>query len=88
MQNDDDLYKCRVCGFRHSYMPWGPKGRTPTYDICDCCGAEFGYEDFTYESIRGHLERWKRGEATMATVTYKDWLAKKEQEGKGDDTNT
>lgn len=22
------------------YNPWGDDGKTPTYDICPCCGVE------------------------------------------------
>jgi len=29
-----------------------------TFEICECCGMEFGYEDSTIESTRGHRERW------------------------------
>ena len=36
---------CRVCGLRYATPPWGDDGRTPTFEICDCCGVEFGYED-------------------------------------------
>lgn len=36
--------------------PWGNDGRTPSFDICSCCGVEFGYED----STRGGIERFRR----------------------------
>lgn len=29
-----------------------------TFEICDCCGIEFGYEDSTPEGIRTYRERW------------------------------
>ena len=86
MQSNDELYKCRVCGFRHCEMPWGPNGQTPTYDICECCGVEFGYEDCNEGAIKAYIERWKRGEEHMATINYDDYLAKKEKEAK-DRTN-
>ena len=32
---------CPVCGYPLSdYNPWGDDGKTPTYDICPCCGVE------------------------------------------------
>ncbi len=49
---------CRVCGLRQPEPPWGESGGAPTYDICDCCGVEFGYEDMTAESVRRFRERW------------------------------
>lgn len=88
MQNSNDLYKCRVCGAQHYDMPWGPDGRTPSCEICECCGVEFGYEDCNEVAIQAYIERWKRGEEPMAQVTYEDWLAKKQQEEKGDSTST
>lgn len=41
---------CRICGLYSEDKPWGEDGHCPTYDICPCCGCEFGYEDYTVES--------------------------------------
>lgn len=50
---------CKVCGYDHSpYYPWGERGLFPTYDICDCCGIEFGYEDSSDEGIINAREKW------------------------------
>ena len=49
---------CRVCGLALLEPPWGNDGRTPTYDICGCCGVEFGYEDCTAESTRRYRQAW------------------------------
>lgn len=38
--------------------PWGEDGKTPTYEICPCCGVEFGNEDHTNESVRKYREQW------------------------------
>lgn len=35
---------CPVCGYDAGYPPWGEDGRLPTFDICACCGTEWGYE--------------------------------------------
>jgi len=51
-------YRCRVCGLAQRDAIWGPDGACPTYDICDCCGCEFGYEDCLAEAVRNHRERW------------------------------
>ncbi|GDJ42217.1 hypothetical protein BvCmsKSNP075_02093 [Escherichia coli] len=49
---------CRVCGAEHPEAPWGDDGETPTYDICNCCGVEFGYEDSTVQSIKKYRAKW------------------------------
>lgn len=49
---------CRVCGKIQDDPPWGEDGKCPNYDICDCCGVEFGYGDCTLTAIRASRERW------------------------------
>ena len=49
---------CRVCGNIQKDPPWGENDQCPTYDICDCCGVEFGYEDCTLDAIRSFREKW------------------------------
>lgn len=51
---------CRVCGLLQIDYPWGENGDTPTYDICPCCGVEFGNEDYTIVSIREYRKEWLR----------------------------
>jgi hypothetical protein len=53
-----DSHRCRVCGLWSEDEPWGPDGRSPTYFICDCCGAEAGYEDVLPAAARTHREGW------------------------------
>lgn len=50
-------HNCRVCGLHIDDLPWGQDGNSPTYDICPCCGVEFGYEDYTAESARRYREK-------------------------------
>ena len=38
--------------------PWGDDGNSPSFEICVCCGAEFGYHDFTLEGVRNHRNKW------------------------------
>lgn len=56
---------CRVCGYYDpdylEYFPWGENGCVPSYDICECCGVEFGYEDWILESIRHYRAEWLAG---------------------------
>jgi hypothetical protein len=54
MQN----YNCRVCGLFNDNPPWGEDGNSPTYEICPCCGVEFGYEDITIDSTKDYRNHW------------------------------
>ncbi|NIE97681.1 hypothetical protein F3J02_14555 [Acinetobacter sp. Tr-809] len=57
MKNHENL-ACRVCGLIQFEAPWGGGGKTPNFMICACCGAEFGYEDCTKESVKVHRTKW------------------------------
>ena len=50
-------YVCRVCGYIN-YEITLEEGIYPTYNICPCCGVEFGYEDSDLSSIRKYRESW------------------------------
>ncbi|MCO6509132.1 MAG: hypothetical protein J6578_10170 [Snodgrassella sp.] len=58
MHKNNELYTCRVCGLEQSEPQWGEDGKSPTYNICDCCGVEFGYEDITLISTKNYREKW------------------------------
>ena len=49
-----DQYYSRVCGYELAYFPWGENNDTPSYEICPCCGAEFGCDDYTPETINAN----------------------------------
>ena len=49
---------CRVCGFSHDIPPWGEDDHTPSFEICECCGVEFGYEDCTAQSASKYRSEW------------------------------
>lgn len=51
-------HNCRVCGLYRDTPPWGEDGESPTYEICPCCNVEFGYEDYTVESVKKFREKW------------------------------
>lgn len=51
-------HNCRVCGLYIKDFPWGKDGDCPTYEICPCCGVEFGNEDYTLSSIRIYRKNW------------------------------
>jgi hypothetical protein len=58
MNNKISQLACRVCGKIQSDPPWGLDGQCPTYEICDCCGLEFGYGDCTPEAARAWRKHW------------------------------
>lgn len=49
---------CRVCGCDHLSPPWGEDGLSPSFEICACCGVEFGHEDYTQDSIVKYRKKW------------------------------
>lgn len=51
-------HNCRVCGYYNDNLPWGKDGNCPTYEICPCCGVEFGNEDCTKESTKQYRKKW------------------------------
>ncbi len=51
-------FVCRVCGNPQADPPWGEDNQSPTYEICDCCGVEFGYGDCTPKAIKVFRDRW------------------------------
>lgn len=54
----DERYICRICGYRLKFKIWGEDGKSPSYEICPCCGVEFGNEDYTLTSILNYRKRW------------------------------
>jgi len=40
-------------------FPWGEDGDSPTFNICDCCGVEFGYEDSTLDGVKRFRKLWR-----------------------------
>jgi hypothetical protein len=47
MREDEDAsYCCRICGLKQDFKPWGEDGKTPAFEICSCCGVEFGNDVF------------------------------------------
>jgi len=54
----DELYRCRVCGLLQDDPPWGEDGHTASFEICVCCGTEFGYEDATPAGVARKRAGW------------------------------
>lgn len=60
---EKNKHHCRVCGLYIESAPWGEDGETPTYEICPCCGVEFGNEDYTLQSVRNYRTKWLESSA-------------------------
>ncbi len=61
--SESNKHLCRVCGYYQEDPPWGEDGKTPTFEICDCCGVEFGYEDAKTKAIFQFRKLWLAGGA-------------------------
>jgi len=53
-------YECRICGYKNEDFPWGEDGKTPNYQICPCCGTQFGVNDITLDDIHKTRNLWKK----------------------------
>lgn len=71
---------CRVCGFELPEPPWGEDGETPTWEICPCCGTEFGYEDCTVQAAKKRRAQWLASGANWFNEALKpsDWLLERQ----------
>lgn len=62
---------CRICGLFQDELPWGKFGDFPTYNICSCCGVEFGNEDYTIESAHLYRKQWLENGAIWFLIKEK-----------------
>lgn len=83
MNQDKSKYRCRVCGFLQDELPWGESEDLPTFNICPCCGVEFGYEDATLYGIRRYRKLWLSGGAKWFNpkLQPKDWTLELQLKG-------
>lgn len=83
MMTYDVLKTCKVCGWEHADYTWGQGGDISSFDICDCCGTEFGHEDI---SLKGILQKradwmakgmpWREPKEKPIDWDYKVYLAR------------
>lgn len=71
MHRNNEIYTCRVCGLKQDEAQWGIDEQTPTYNICDCCGVEFGYEDCTLIGVKNYRKKWLDGGTKWYRQKYK-----------------
>lgn len=69
-------HNCRICGLFQEEQPWGKDGESPTYNICPCCGVEFGNEDYTIKSVHEYRKLWLEKGAVWFSIKEKpiNWL--------------
>ena len=65
------MYHCYVCGAPAEEPPWGNDGRTPLFEICPCCGCEFGYQDASTKGIESLRAQWLAGGGNWRDTTFK-----------------
>jgi len=53
-----NAHECRVCGYQNNDYPWGEDGKSPSYQICPCCGVQYGVKDITPEEIQNERKLW------------------------------
>jgi hypothetical protein len=78
-QQQQSLF-CRICCLQQEEPPWGEDGQSPSYDICPCCGAEFGYEDCQLNAIQAYRTEWLKNSDTWFQPKKKpdNWSLKKQ----------
>lgn len=75
-------HHCRVCGIFNEDCPWGQDGKTPLYEICSCCGVEFGNEDYSIESVHEYRMSWLKNGSKWFNENEKpyNWALEKQLE--------
>jgi len=79
-QSMTNKLNCRVCGYDNDDFPWGEDGKNPTYQICPCCGVEFGVDDITPENIQKFRNGWQKSNYKWFDRQMKpsDWSLEKQ----------
>jgi hypothetical protein len=86
LTKDKLLHCCRICGLYYDdYYPWGDDGDLPSFDICLCCGAEFGFNDYSEDEKIKYRIKWLRnmkngGKWDEEEYRPKDWDIKEQLE--------
>ncbi len=74
-------YTCHVCGYPDLLEPpWGEDGQSSSFDICPCCGVEFGYEDATETALLKYRQQWifSNGKWRESDLKPSDWDMKEQ----------
>lgn len=79
--SDEDLRRCRACGYLYDFYPWGPGGIIPEDGTCSCCGCEWGTDDSLFAWViwwrLDWLDKgapwWDRGEYKLSILQPPGW---------------
>ena len=69
-------YICPVCGYDGLEEAPYDKNNCASYEICRCCGFEYGFHDFSKgETFESYREKWLSNGAVWRIPSYKptDW---------------
>jgi transcription initiation factor IIE alpha subunit len=56
---ENSMYICPVCGYTGLYEQPYDKNGCASYEICPCCGFEFGYDDNDQgKTFKQYREKW------------------------------
>jgi len=74
------IHQCRVCGYSNKECPWGGDGKSPTYQICPCCGVQYGVKDITPEEIQKERKLWAKSKYKWFDSNLKpaDWSSEEQ----------
>ncbi len=62
---------CNICGYPDLDEPPYDETGAPSFEICPCCGGEFGYHDATPEAKENYRKDWVQNGARWFTPDLK-----------------
>ena len=74
-------HMCPVCGFDGLQEPPYDEHNAPSYEICPCCGFEFGFDEaFSQDTFDSFRQKWLKSGAQWFTpeLKPKTWDLKKQ----------
>jgi hypothetical protein len=68
-------FTCSFCGFPDLDQPPFDETGAPSFEICPCCGGEFGYNDASQEAEKEYRRKWIQNGAQWFDSSLKptDW---------------
>jgi hypothetical protein len=64
-------FTCEICGYPNLERPPRDETGAPSFEICPCCGGEFGYNDITVEVKRDYLRKWIKSGTKWLNPSFK-----------------
>lgn len=71
MESEQSRYRCHVCGWLLDEAPWGECGTHASWDVCSCCGCEFGLDDYIDTAMVEYRDQWLMGGAVWFAPRFK-----------------